>query len=55
MTAKQYAEADREMLKQGTKLEDLNAANHAGLAAGKISQEQFAAAARVLAEEILKR
>lgn len=51
----QYAEAFKAMLKIGTDLNTLNTANHFGLENNLISMEHFQAAARVLAEEILKR
>ena len=55
MTARDYAEAYRFMLKQGKSPEELNDANHIALDRGMISLEQFMAAAKVLAETILNR
>lgn len=54
-TPAQYAEAFKTMLKIGTDLDTLNKANHIGLENKQITMEHFQAAARVLAEEILKR
>lgn len=55
MTAREYADAYRVMLKQGTTPEELNNANHIALEKGMITLELFMAAARVLAETILNR
>lgn len=55
MTAKEYADAYRVLLKQGKTPEELNTANHFALETGRITLDQFMAAARVLAETILKR
>ena len=55
MTAKDYADAYRVMLKQGKTAEELNNANHIALERGMISLELFIAAAKVLAETILSR
>ena len=49
-----YAKAYREMIQQGTSIEDLNAANHIALETGKITMKEFQEAARILALEILK-
>ena len=54
-TPEQYAESFKTMLKIGADLNTLNTANHFGLENKLISMEHFQAAARVLAEEILKR
>ena len=54
-TPAQYADAIRALLKAGTDLDTLNTANHYGLEHDLLSLEHFQAAARVLAEEILKR
>ena len=54
-TPAQYAEAFKAMLKIGTDLDTLNKANHIGLENKLITMEHFQAAARVLAEEILRR
>lgn len=51
----EYAEAYRIMLNIGTDLDLLNKANHIGLEKKQITMEHFQAAAKVLAEEILKR
>ena len=51
----EYADAFRTMLKTGTDLDMLNRANHIALEKKQIGLEHFQAAARVLAEEILKR
>lgn len=50
-----YAKAYREMLKDGTSIEELNSANHLALETGKITLKEFQEAAKVLAMEILKR
>lgn len=54
-TPEQYAEAHKQLLKAGRSLEELNQANHTALEKKEITLEQFQAAARVLALEILKR
>lgn len=54
-TPKQWAETFEVMLKAGTSLEDLNAANHKGLETKAIGYEHFKAAAEILKKEILKR
>lgn len=54
-TPAEYADAFRTMLKIGIDLDELNKANHIGLENKQITMEHFQAAARVLAEEILKR
>ena len=54
-TPEQYAEAFKTMLNIGTDLDTLNRANHIGLEKNLITMEHFQAAAKVLAEEILKR
>lgn len=56
ITPEQYAEAYRVLLKGGSRtLDELNDANHYALEKKDITLEQFQAAARVLAREILKR
>ena len=55
MTARDYAEAYRVMLKQGKTPDELNAANHIALERGMITLDLFIAAARVLAKTILER
>lgn len=50
-----YAKAYKEMIKQGTSLEELNAANHLALEMKKITMQEFQEAARILAAELLKR
>lgn len=56
ITPEQYAEAYRVLLKGGSRtLDELNDANHLALEKKEITLEQFQAAARVLAREILKR
>lgn len=50
-----YAKAYKILIKQGTSLEDLNAANHLALERKEITLEQFMEAARILAAELLKR
>jgi len=55
MTARDYANAYRVMLKQGKSPEELNNANHIALERGMITLELFMAAAKVLAETIIKR
>lgn len=54
-TPAQYAEAFKAMLNTGTDINALNKATHIGLENKQITMEHFQAAARVLAEEILKR
>ena len=55
-TSEQYAEAYRVLLRGGSRtLDELNDANHLALERKEITLEQFQAAARVLAQEILKR
>lgn len=54
-TPAEYAEAFKAMLEIGTDLDLLNKANHVGLEKKQITLAHFQAAARVLAEEILKR
>ena len=53
--AKTYAKAMEILVRRGDNLDDLNSANHYALKHGHITQEEFQAAARVLAKEILKR
>ena len=55
MTTKDYADAYRFMLKQGKSPDELNNANHIALERGMITLDLFMAAAKVLAETILKR
>ena len=56
ITPELYAEAYRVLLKGGSRtLDELNDANHLALEKKEITLEQFQAAARVLAREILKR
>jgi hypothetical protein len=55
MTARDYADAYRVMLKQGKSPEELNSANHIALERGMITLDLFIAAAKVLAETILNR
>ena len=50
-----YAKAMEILFKRGDSLDELNSANHYALEHGKITLEEFQAAARVLAKEILKR
>ena len=50
-----YAKAYKELIKQGTSLEDLSNANHLALETKQISLEEFMEAARILAAEFLKR
>ena len=54
-TPAEYAEAYRTMLKWGCDVENLSRANHIGLEKKQITLEHFLAAAKVLAEEILRR
>lgn len=53
--AKNYVKAMEILVKRGDSLEDLSSANHYALAQGLISLKEFQAAARVLAEEFLRR
>ena len=53
-TPAQYAEAIRRQLDAGIDLELLNRANHIALESGQISRAHFLAAARVLAEAVLR-
>ena len=53
--ATNYAKAMEILVKRGDSLDDLNSANHYALEHGHITMEEFQAAARVLAKEILKR
>lgn len=55
MTTKEYTEAYKAMLMQGTSIEELNNANHLALETKQITLEQFQAAARVLAKAYLNR
>lgn len=55
LTAQEYAEGFRRMMRMGYSIDDLNAANHFGLRMKLISFDKFNLAARVLADEILKR
>ena len=50
-----YAKAMEILVKRGDSLDELNSANHYALEHGQITLEEFQAAARVLAKEILKR
>ena len=50
-----YEKAMEILVRRGDNLDDLNSANHYALEHGHITLEQFHAAARVLAKEILKR
>ena len=50
-----YAKAMEILVKRGDSIDELNDANHYALKTGQITLEEFQAAARVLAEEILKR
>ena len=50
-----YAKAMEILVKCGDSLDELNSANHYALEQGQITLEEFQAAARVLAKEILKR
>lgn len=50
-----YAKAMEILVKRGDSLDELNSANHYALEQGQITLEEFQAAARVLAKEILKR
>ena len=43
------------LVRRGDSLDELNSANHYALEHGQITLEEFQAAARVLAKEILKR
>ena len=54
-TPAEYAAAYKALIRMGTDLETLNRANHAGLETKSITMAHFQAAARVLAEEIMKR
>lgn len=50
-----YAKAMEILVRRGDILDELNSANHYALEQGQITLEEFQAAARVLAKEILKR
>lgn len=50
-----YAMAMEILVRRGDSLDDLNSANHYALEHGQITLDEFQAAARVLANEILKR
>lgn len=50
-----YAKAMEILVKRGDSINELNDANHYALEQGQITLEEFQAAARVLAKEILKR
>ena len=50
-----YAKAMEILVKRGDSIDELNDANHYALEQGQITLEEFQAAARVLAKEILKR
>ena len=50
-----YAKAMEILVKRGDSIDELNDANHYALEKGQITLEEFQAAARVLAKEILKR
>lgn len=50
-----YAKAMEILVKRGDSIDELNDANHYALEQGKITLEEFQAAARVLVKEILKR
>ena len=54
-TPAQYAAAYKQMIESGIDIDILNLANHEGLEKRLISMEHFQAAAKVLADEILKR
>ncbi len=54
-TPGEYAAAYRKMIQMGTNIEILNRANHIGLEKKQITLAHFKAAARVLANELLKR
>ena len=54
-TPAEYAAAFETMVKLGTDIEILNRANHEGLERKLITMEHFIEAARVLANEVLKR
>lgn len=54
-TPEEYAAAYRLLLENGTDLVALNRANHIGLEMKQITIAHFQAAAKVLANEILKR
>ena len=49
-----YAKAYEVMLKQGTSIEELNAANHIAFESGEITFKEFKEAAQVLVKELLK-
>lgn len=53
--AKTYANAMEILVRRGDNLDDLNKANHYALEQGHITMEEFMAAARILAKEILRR
>lgn len=53
--ATSYAKAMEILVRRGDNLDELNNANHYALEHKHITMEQFQAAARVLAKEILKR
>ena len=55
LTAQEYAEGFRRMLQMGYTVDELNDANHFGLHMKLVSFDKFNLAARVLADEILKR
>ena len=50
-----YVKAMEILVRRGDSLDELNSANHYALEQGQITLEEFQAAARVLAKEILKR
>lgn len=50
-----YAKAMEILVKRGDSIDELNDANHYALEQGQITLEEFQAAARVLAKEIMKR
>ena len=50
-----YEKAMEILVKRGDSIDELNDANHYALEQGQITLQQFQAAARVLAKEILKR
>ena len=50
-----YAKAIEILVKRGDSIDELNDANHYALEQGQITLEEFQAAARVLAKEIMKR
>ena len=54
-TPAEYAAAYRKMVQMGTDIGILNRANHIGLEKKHITLAHFQAAARVLADEMLKR